>query len=275
MSLINDALKKAQRQRAADDPVGSTVASGLARRSQPKTSQSIALIAAGAVVLVAGSVAGTLFLLNRSAPSQPTPVEATLKATPTPAPSVASPAASPLASNSPVAEKKSSGNDAMKPSAPLAGGSASTPVTEGKTSAALIAPKSVPPTTIANKAATSSPVASAGPSPNATLVPAASNPPPQGAPPGSTAAPAPALPTPPPVAPATSAALEERIHAFLEALKIAGARAAGPDSRVLMNDRFYRLNEIVDRNLQLRLIKVEANSLTFSDANGTTYVRYF
>jgi hypothetical protein len=42
-----------------------------------------------------------------------------------------------------------------------------------------------------------------------------------------------------------------------------------------MNDRVYRVNDIVERSLGVRLIKVEADNLTFSDANGFTYVKYF
>jgi hypothetical protein len=275
MSLINDALKKAQRERAAEDPAGASVASGLAgRRSQPKTAQSAALIAAGAVVLVAGSVAGTLFLLNRSSPPRPTSIEATPKgtsATPLPA---ASPGAPPIASSPVATEKKIPESDQLKPSAPAAAANVPPPVSE-KSIAAPVVPKSNPSTTIANKAAVSSPVASSGSPPNAAPGYTATNPAPLPATTAATPTPAPASQASPPAAPSTSPALEERIHAFLEGLKIAGARAAGPDSRVLMNDKFYRLNEIVDRNLQLRLIKVEANSLTFSDANGLTYVRYF
>ena len=42
-----------------------------------------------------------------------------------------------------------------------------------------------------------------------------------------------------------------------------------------MNDRVYRVNDIVDRSLSLRLTKVEPGILTFTDANGMTYVKYF
>src|SRR5690348_12890617 len=71
MSLINDALKKAQRQRAGDEPA-SNAGGGLAGgRGQGKNSTSLALIAGGALVLVVGSVAGTIFLLNRSAEKKP------------------------------------------------------------------------------------------------------------------------------------------------------------------------------------------------------------
>jgi hypothetical protein len=37
----------------------------------------------------------------------------------------------------------------------------------------------------------------------------------------------------------------------------------------------YRLNDVVDYTLGLRLTKVTADGLTFTDANGTTYVKNF
>ena len=62
---------------------------------------------------------------------------------------------------------------------------------------------------------------------------------------------------------------------FVDAIKVAGIRPSGTDSRVLMNDRVFRVNEIVERNFGLRLTRVEPNSLTFTDANGAIYVKNF
>ena len=42
-----------------------------------------------------------------------------------------------------------------------------------------------------------------------------------------------------------------------------------------MNERVYRVNDIVDRTLGIRLVKVAADSLTFSDPNGVSYVKGF
>jgi hypothetical protein len=38
-----------------------------------------------------------------------------------------------------------------------------------------------------------------------------------------------------------------------------------------MNDRVYRVNDLVDRNLGVRLTKVESGRLTFTDASGAVY----
>jgi hypothetical protein len=88
-----------------------------------------------------------------------------------------------------------------------------------------------------------------------------------------------ALSAPPPASPAEPIAVgvvaDPRIQAFVDILRIAGVKRAGAESRVLLNDRVYRLNDIVDRSLSVRLIKVEGNSLTFSDAAGFTYVKHY
>jgi hypothetical protein len=42
---------------------------------------------------------------------------------------------------------------------------------------------------------------------------------------------------------------------------------------VLIGERVYKVNDIVDRTLGLRLIKVSPGVLTFADANGATYAK--
>jgi hypothetical protein len=68
---------------------------------------------------------------------------------------------------------------------------------------------------------------------------------------------------------------DERVAALIDAIRVAGIRNSGTESRVLMNDRVYRINEIIDRASGLRITKVEANALTFTDANGVVYVKSF
>jgi hypothetical protein len=68
---------------------------------------------------------------------------------------------------------------------------------------------------------------------------------------------------------------DERVAAFVDAVRVTGIRSSGNDSRVLMNERVYRVNDIVERTLGVRLIKAAADSLTFSDSRGVTYVKSF
>ena len=74
------------------------------------------------------------------------------------------------------------------------------------------------------------------------------------------------LPPPPP---------NERIATFVESIRISGLRSMGSESRVLINDRVYRVNDTVERTLGVRLVKVEPNALTFVDAQGVQYVKHF
>jgi hypothetical protein len=221
MSLINEALKKAQRQRneAAEESVATadaTTGGRIAKRAQPRSANAIFLLATGAVVLVLVSVGLTAFLVNR-----PSSKPAVVTLSPAPA-------------------------EAPAPAAPLA---AAPPIV-------------VPPV----------------------ATPAAEKPPPEPAVTPSTPAPSPppavaAEEKPAPVAETKAAPpppeTDERVHAFVESLRITGVKAAGDESRVLMNERVYRLNDIVDRTLNLRLTKVDGSSLTFTDANGATYVKYY
>lgn len=93
-----------------------------------------------------------------------------------------------------------------------------------------------------------------------------------------TPVPANATPTPSPApaaaAPAAPPRPDEKITAFVGTLRVAGVRALGEDSRVLINDRVYRVNDVIDRALGVRLVKVEAGSLHFVDGRGVAYVKH-
>ena len=61
----------------------------------------------------------------------------------------------------------------------------------------------------------------------------------------------------------------------IEHFRVGGIRMAGADSKVLMNDKVYRLNDIVDYELNIRLTNIEAKALTFEDSRGAIHVRTF
>ena len=46
--------------------------------------------------------------------------------------------------------------------------------------------------------------------------------------------------------PATQPKDDERIHRFVDNVRVTGVRSSGGESRVLMNDKVYRVNDIVD-----------------------------
>ena len=245
MSLINDALKKAQRLRN-EEPMGTqppmSGAGGprVAKRSQPRTSQQVVMLAAAALVVVVLSVVVTVWLVNRPAAPKPAPPVVATPAKPKPATDAPPPATTPA----PVI-------------ASLANKPATTPLTEAP------APKPAEP---------ASPNIITLPPP--ALLPAPAAPITTASEPTAT----PSLESKPAVAPPPPAAEpkpDERIHAFVDSIRVTGIRSSGDDSRVLMNDRVFRVNDIVDRGLGVRLTKVNPNSLTFTDANGATYVKNF
>ncbi|MDD3180757.1 MAG: hypothetical protein PHQ04_10465 [Opitutaceae bacterium] len=76
----------------------------------------------------------------------------------------------------------------------------------------------------------------------------------------------------PPVAPTKP---DARILALIENIRVTGIRSAGTDSKVLMNDRVYRVNDFVDHQLGVKLSAVEPNTLVFVDENGVVYRKDF
>ncbi|MDB6166807.1 MAG: hypothetical protein JWQ83_1947, partial [Lacunisphaera sp.] len=91
------------------------------------------------------------------------------------------------------------------------------------------------------------------------------------------AAPRPATPASTAVkpAPVTTAKLEGKAINYIEALRIAGIRASATDSKVLMNDRVYRIGDIVEHDLGLKLVGITSSSLTFENEAGARYTRNF
>ncbi|MEO6006403.1 MAG: hypothetical protein ABIZ04_15520 [Opitutus sp.] len=230
MSLINEALKKAQRQRS-DHPPGMPGADRMDQRAKPMGTQAIILIVAGAAVLVVFSVLITFYLVNRGSTAATPPVA-----------TVAKPAA--------VVE-----------------------ATPPPTTAAVAAPAiSVP---LVVPAAVESTASTTPPPPAVSALP-----PPVGA---ATSAPAAtetvvaAVAAPPVAIPevTTAGQPELKIQLFVDSIRVMGIRSSGGESKVLMNDRVFRVNDIVDRTLALKLVKVEPELLTFSDRNGMVYTKTF
>ncbi|MBI2517868.1 MAG: hypothetical protein HYV95_13270 [Opitutae bacterium] len=244
MSLINEALKKAQRQRLEGGaplppppPVDPAASAGprVVKRDKPTDFRSqLLLLAGGGLALICALVVAGFFLLRSKSPEVPA----------NPAPSVAQPVKAPPA---PVAT-----TTAPPAQAP-----------------ATVTP---PVTTSAIPPAAVSPTATTSPAPAVTLP--------------TTTTPAVAAPATASIKPAVIPSQETpkpveklkpspRMIAIIEALKVAGIRSAGAESKVLMNDRVYRLNDTIEHELNIRLTGVTTNSLTFEDGRGATYTRNF
>ncbi|MBP6507543.1 MAG: hypothetical protein KA257_08250 [Opitutaceae bacterium] len=237
MSLINDALKRAQRQRTADaagvtPPMpggGSGVRIG--KRGKPIASQSLLLIIVGATVLIVLSVVATVYLVRDNAkPAAPA------------APATVATVTVPVSTS--LGIKKSTATD----SAPSIVLFVPSPLRED--------PAVATPSTVVPKA-------DPAPVPPANIL---------------TVVPAPILAkpvttTPVKPVPKTPVAPDERVYVFLDNLHVTGIRTSGDGSKVLMNDRVYRVNDIVDRGLGLRLTQVASDALTFTDERGAVYTK--
>lgn len=258
MSLINDALKKAQRDRDPLAPTDALGAGGTARRRGRTPAQHwLIVLGSGALVLVVLSVALTLFWTTPDAPPRKAATVATgarpAVSTPMPAPAPAIVPVLPTARPAPA---------------------------EAPAAAVGTPPASAPPTSApapTNSGPASSPASPEAPAPAGSTPsdPVAATPLARAAPTPAPAAPAalPVSPTPAPP-PATPLRPDEKIAAYIGTLRIAGVRALGSDSRVLINERVYRVNEVIDRTLGIRLVQVEPGSLHFVDERGVTYVKY-
>lgn len=246
MSLINEALKKAQRarQEGAATPDAGASGGAVARRPRPRSARSMLLMGVAAVVLVVGSMIGTAIWLTRAPEPSNAPAKSLAAAPVTTAPELApittqvsgppaeTPAVSTVAVSLPAPASPAVAAGAVPAAATPAAPAASAPAE------AVPAPAKIAPTVAAE--------------------------------PATRPAPAVAEPLPPrePVS-------DERVHKFVEAVRVMGIRSSGDESKVLMNDRVYRVNDVVDRALGVKLIKVTPDSLTFTDANGAVYVKNF
>jgi hypothetical protein len=250
MSLINEALKKAQRLRSEDatdvsDPA-QTGGIPTIRRGKPDNASTMVLIGSGALVLVVLSVVFTVYLVNR--PLKPAAV-------------VVSTSDAKAASAAVTLEPSAPAIVAPKITLPAATTTLTEPTTVVPAPAIASAP--IPP---APQAATSDPVIATAPL-AVDLQTASATPPPTVA--------APVVQTPTPATPLAPDAPDERVAAFVEAIRVTGIRSSGAESRVLMNERVYRVNDIVERTMNIRLVKAAADNLTFSDSRGVIYVKRF
>lgn len=218
MSLINDALKKAQRQRTGDSHGNAPMPGGGSRPStdtgRPAAFRLQLMLLGGGALLGLMIATGALFFSRREDPAKETPTVAKTETT--------------------QSETKA----------------------ETATQTVAATPNPVPPTPREEPKAEPVKVA-AIPDPVVSTKTVAA------------AAPEPATPAGPAPLPSS------RMVNSCEALRVAGIRASATDSKVLMNDRVYRVGDIVDYELGIKLTAVTASSLTFVDATGATYTRNF
>jgi hypothetical protein len=269
MSLINEALKKAQRQRSLDAAPLSAAPSGVAaaavtthvRAASHKRSHGPLWFGLGLVAL--GAAAAGL-VMHYGVDSSPTPTQTapvkSIAVAPTPV--AAPPQSAPVARPSAAAESSPSAPMVVLPTIP-----AIKPVEPATP------PRSAAPTPATRAEATPSIAPSTTPTTSSTAVSVApvdvgsaitESPAPTATP----SAPAPVVPV---AAVLTPAEREAKIYEFLTNLRLTGVRGLDRDARVLMNERVWRLNDIVSPELGLRLSAIRPNLLVFTDSQGKTF----
>jgi len=66
-----------------------------------------------------------------------------------------------------------------------------------------------------------------------------------------------------------------RVQNFIDRLRVTGIRTSDTGSRVILNYRMFSVGDTVDNGLELKLVKVEEGVLTFADSTGKTYIKLF
>ena len=227
MSLINDALKKAQNRHGESTPPTpgqagpATIPSRPGKGKTPLTK--MVLIGAGIGAFSAAvSTAVILFVLRKDPPEPSAPPVAVPSAASASSTQPATPISAPLVTPPPVSP-------------------ASTPST---TPAPVTASTEIP--------AASPFTVSADPTP--TITPVA---------PVSLPEPAPAI------------KLGTRVQAFVDRLRVTSIRISDTGNKAILNDRLFRVNDLVEPSLGLRLTDIQPSVLTFTDETGNTYLRHF
>jgi hypothetical protein len=276
MSLINEALKKAQRQRTQEVtpssstgsppcPEGTSPPRRVVKRSQPMPAQTLVIVGAACVIIVGVVAAGFWFLIgpsgnstNTSAPmvvgsAKPAPSTATT-------PSVAGTAPAGMVGAQPE-QTRAPGTAATAGTTVSGTNAAVTPTPVGGVASFVFDVKMADPK--AESATAGAESANSSPSDPATAGTAQEE---TGE--GALHIEVPASETgfvPP----------NSRSSAIVDTLRVSGIRASGTDPKVLMNERVYRLNDVIDHSIGLRLKEINPNNLVFIDETGATYVRNF
>lgn len=265
MSLINDALKKAQRERSGEHAAAPPPR---ANTSDPASAPVTASGFKAWPLLIGLAVVAVGFIAWRAlAPSKDSGPVAVASGPAPAAPAVASPAqpAPPPGSQSAgnVAQTAGPEPTAAAPKAPAAAEPAPVagPTRQPAATVAAAAPSAEP----------AAPVVTANLQPPAAREPATVQELPAttitipGSPTGADSGP-PLISLRQP---------DPRILAYLDAIRINGIRPSPDDPKVLMNNRVFRIEDVVDRDLNLRLKAIAPGRLTFEDSRGMSYDKGF
>jgi len=274
MSLINQALKKAQRPRPEASPGAASHAHLRPTHTERQPAFRLLNWFVGGGILIIGivsAVALTLVLLSPAPepvvpPVAPGPVKVQLARPAEPAPAeLATTSAQPARPEEPVVPRvaqvappepeaqEAEPQPTVPQEAPPAVAQEELPVPEGG---------ELPPAK----------VAAATPEAPARRATAASSPPEQ---PVEVANLNVEPPPPPPLEPIPDAEPSPKVLAFLESSRISGVKVAGSQGRLLMNNQVFNIDDIVQPETGLRITEIQANIILFTDESGIQYRKQF
>ncbi|HUG12071.1 MAG TPA: hypothetical protein VMM36_13715 [Opitutaceae bacterium] len=284
MSLINDALKKAQRDRSGENPPAQQPPTAPPPPSSAHTAPAATssgfkawpIVVAVAIVVV-GFLGWRMFAPSKPADTVATTTEsaptATAPASSTPAPVAAQPEPQPVASaptTQPTEATPSTTTVAPATETP-AEVATTTPAATAPAVQAQPAPASEPPPAVAVKVDEQPTVAVSIPSTTTAALTAA----PQELPATVITIPDGPVGTSPAATLISLRQQDPRILAYLDALRVNGIRPSPDDPKALMNNRVFRIGDVVDRELNLRLTSIAPNKLGFEDDRGMPYLKSF
>lgn len=272
MSLINNALKKAQREREGNRPDFSKLPATVPKPGNPASRTSFKLmrwIIAG-ILFSAGFGAAVAFMLTLLQKRDPVPVaqqapheiEVSIRTKPRPEP-VPLPATPVKDATAPVMET----TEPASPPAPALTTEETpppaVPIAQDSEDSFLEIPESVPESMpIANPDKPDTPI-----EPIATEVPAEVKP--------ETPAPLRTIAEQPVSASRSETGSNPAVIRFLEDAKITGIKVAGVHSRVLMNNQVFRVGSVVEPTTRLTITNILENEIHFTDESGLQYRKQF
>jgi len=62
---------------------------------------------------------------------------------------------------------------------------------------------------------------------------------------------------------------------FIDSLVVNGVRLSGKKSKVLLGSRVFRKNSVVNKKLKLKILEIKSGQIEFIDIDGITYTKYF
>jgi len=265
MSLINEALKKAQRQRSLESAPLSSAPSGVAAAAvtthvrAASHKRSFAPIWFGLGVLALGA-ASTVLVMRYGFNDTPSASSVT---SPVVASPVAPVAVSPAPASTPPSSTPPTAAMAETPAIVLPAFSESAVATSPAPSPAP-APAAAPQGSVQQSS-----LSATTPAVETNTAPAA--PVAQVTPVDSVSKVTPVAP----LQPSDAAVQDAKIQAFLNSARITGVRGGDKDARLLMNERVWRPGDSVSPELGLRLQSVRAGRILFTDAQGKTYEKAY